>query len=101
MNEAVIIVCTLAILLSCIALTIGCIAIALVVGLKNSTHTIQWKTLDNPHTSQDEEEIPGLEEEESNDPLAENPLKRKKKESEPAPQADFPFMEDVTDQNGF
>lgn len=93
MNEALLIVGILAILFSLIALIVGCIAISICVGLKNSTHTIQWKPLDFKEVEDplkefmDDELVP-----------EENPLKKKKKPKDPE---DFAFMEDVTDQSNF
>jgi hypothetical protein len=99
MNEALIIVSTLAILFSLIALIMACIAISVCVGLKNSTHSIVWKPLDadtggeagKDHTDEflKDDEIPD-----------ENPFKRKSAAKEKPPE-DFDFMEDVADQNNF
>lgn len=93
MNETAIILSTLAICFSGIALIMGCIAISICVGLKNSTHTIQWKTLDNPFTND-----PDPLSEEADELIKENPLRVKKKKPEPE---DFPFMDDIADQSNF
>jgi hypothetical protein len=98
MNEVAIIISALAICLSTVALIVGCIAISICVGLKNSTHTIQWKTLDNPFKDEAEELLNETDPElNGGDPFAENPLRRKK-EKEPE---DFSFMEDVSEHSNF
>jgi hypothetical protein len=42
--------------LSCIAILLSCVSIAVVVGLKNSTHKIEWKTY-NPYDEEDEKPV--------------------------------------------
>lgn len=40
--------------LSCIAILLSCIGLAIIVGLKNSTHKIEWKTLEPVKEEQEE-----------------------------------------------
>lgn len=92
MNEALFIVSILAIILSVVALIIGCISIAMISGFLRSTHTIQWKTLENPYPDMS---LDPMSEEVSGD--IPNPLKRKKK----AEKEDYAFMEEVSEQSNF
>lgn len=101
MNEAVIILCTLSVCFSIIALICGLVSIALVAGFTRSTHTVQFKPL---QTNGDENiSRDPLEEILNDEPIEENPFRRKPK---PEPKTDTEseqkeFMEDVTDSNNF
>lgn len=95
MNEVAIILSTLAVCLSVIALVMGCIAVSICVGLKNSTHTIQWKTLDNPF-QEEAEELLGDPMSEGTEPGPTNRAPKKRVNPE-----DYAFMDDVTDQSNF
>lgn len=84
----------LSILFSLAALTIGCVALAFVIGLKNSTHQVVWKPVETEKldpfalTEDEEEEV-----------FETNPNKRIKKEKpfEPykndLPQKEEPFLD--------
>jgi hypothetical protein len=90
MNETVISVLSILSILTAIpALTVACVALAYVIGLKNSTHQVVWKPVDpaeaDPFTAQAEEE----EETEEFKPY-ENPNKRIK----PAAEEDFADLSD-------
>lgn len=87
MNEAIIIVSTLAIIFSGIALIVSCVGIAMVCGFLRSTHTVQWKTLDNPFQQEAEELLEETEE-----------IVEPKKNKRPK---DFAFMDEVADMNNF
>jgi hypothetical protein len=105
MNEAVIIISTLAICLSVIALILSCVAIAMVCGFLRSTHTIQWKTLDTASVDMPDLTSP------VNDPFQEymgdesipeeNPFKRKKKEAPKQETLLEQVMEEITEESNF
>lgn len=72
MNEASFIVGACAFAMACISAFAGFTAIALVIGLKNSTHSIQWKEVptapvEDPFQIEEEEAV-----------LSQNPNKRMK-----------------------
>lgn len=75
--------------LSCIAILISCISLAVIVGFKNSTHRIEWKTYDpeRGEVVDKGEEI----EDEDDGMLLENPNKRIKRN---APFTPFPTPPD-------
>lgn len=106
MNEAVIIVSTLAVCFSAIALICSCVAIALVAGFTRSTHTVQFKPLGLPGETQEiKDPLADLLDEEK---VEENPFKRKKRnwDLETGKPIDTEteqkeFMDDVTDANNF
>lgn len=58
--------------LSIISLILSTVAIGVIIGFKNSTHTIEWKPLDTKPVSDDPFESPEVEAEKLY-----NPLKRK------------------------
>lgn len=101
----------LSLVLSCVALSIGliaftcsCLAISFIVGLKNSTHKIEWKTY-NPY---DEDETPRKktdepEEELDGEAMMVNPNKRIPRQEPfvpfpPEPKEEEPFV-DAEDPN--
>lgn len=61
--------------LSVTAITLSCISISMIVGFKNSTHTIEWKPLETPKVEDD----PFLSTEDEDLSVYENPNKRKPK----------------------
>jgi hypothetical protein len=67
----------LSILFSLAALIIGCVALSFVIGLKNSTHQVVFKPVDE--TKEMDPFFPEVEEK-AEDLLGENPNKRIKKE---------------------
>ena len=74
MFNTLIIISSIAAILSTVALIIGCVALTFVIGVKNSTHQVVWKEAD-PHKNDD----PFTEDEEDfeiqSEPI-ENPNKR-------------------------
>lgn len=84
--------------LSCIAILLSCVSIAIVVGLKNSTHKIEWKTY-NPYDGEDEEpSTPEPEGEIDGEPMMANPNKRIPRQQPfvpfpPEPKEDEPFVD--------
>jgi hypothetical protein len=76
--------------LSCIAILLSCVAIAVVVGLKNSTHRIEWKTLDTANAESPEES----EDMDEEGMMEENPNKRRLKNAPFAPFPDPPKEEE-------
>lgn len=97
----------LSLVIGCVGLGIGliafacsCVAISFIVGLKNSTHRIEWKTLDT-HQEIEEDEDDELD----GEPLMEvNPNKRIKRNEPftpfpPPPKEDVPFFDEEDPNN--
>lgn len=76
MLNVLVIVSVVAILFALVALVVGCIALSIVVGVKNSTHQVVWKSLE-PEKLDPFGEIDGDEDEEIDQNV--NPNKRFKK----------------------
>lgn len=93
---SVLLLCTIP--LSCIAILLSCICISIVVGLKNSTHKIEWKTYEpTPDYEKEAEEFstPILKEENPNKRIKDNPpFNPYPKELEDADEDDFFDEED-------
>jgi len=65
------IIAIVAVIVGGVALTVGTIALSLVIGIKNSTHQVIWKPLEEPKTPEEvEDEDPFIYSE------AENPNKK-------------------------
>lgn len=94
----------LALIFSIISLFFSLAAIAWVVGLKNSTHKIEWKTYDPYAEEDDETPIESLKdpEEVDDEPMYVNPNKKIKREPfvpfPPEPKEEDPFV-DAEDPN--
>lgn len=74
MNEVSFIISGVAFALACIGAAAGFTAIALVIGLKNSTHSIQWKEVEPPVV----DPFAAVEDVETELDLTKNPNKRMK-----------------------
>lgn len=89
--------------LSCIALLISCVSLAVIVGFKNSTHRIEWKTYD-PERGEVSDKTPEVEEEDD-DMLLENPNKRIKRNvpftpfPDSTPKEEEPFFDENDPNN--
>lgn len=83
MDNLSLVLSSVALLIGVFAFACSCVAISFIVGLKNSTHKIEWKTYDPDRDSPSEEE--GVEEDIGIPMMEENPNKRIKRNEPFAP----------------
>lgn len=98
MNEVSIIVSTLAILFSLVALIVGCVAISMVSGFLRSTHTVSWQPLVGKDVEENEEVDDGPFAQDADAITTARAPKLKRK---PVAPSDFAFMEDVADSSNY
>lgn len=100
-NLATVIACV-GLLLGMAAFVCSCVAISFIVGLKNSTHRIEWKTFD-PHGNKSQEDEPE-EEIDGEAMILDNPNKRVKKNKPftpypPESKTEEPFFDEEDPNN--
>jgi Trk-type K+ transport system membrane component len=94
MTEALIVVSAVALVLATISLAAGVAALSMVIGIKNSTHQVVWKPVEEVSP---DPFIDSLVEETMEPVLGENPNKRKARTVEEA----FADMDDPTISSNF
>lgn len=88
MNEIFIVLSITATLFSVVALILGCIALAMVVGLSRSTHTVQFKEITPPSIQDDPfKPVETIEEEIQEEADSVLQLMRSKKEKAQSPRS--------------
>jgi len=54
--QVLMLICSIvSLIMSVIALIVGCISISIFVGLKNSTHKIEWRPIEDPYKNSEED----------------------------------------------